>query len=172
MKRTICPIPIENMPRNIHKLLTKKDYAYALFHPGGFQKGIFDMIHLNIDYPQWHNIIMNANDGTDMNIVVYTVTGWAVKPINYIWDQLMKEYFLCFNYVEKNKEKFWPGISDYDSDDSDDIDLEKLLKDTSLDPSIDQVIDDALTSVANMIGKSIRRTIEQNGDQPSSNIKT
>jgi hypothetical protein len=148
------PIPIEKMPDNIHKLLTKKDYMYAILHPFGFQKGIFDVIHLNKEYPQWNNIIMNANDGTDLNLVVYTTKGWAVKPMTYIWDQLILEYVLCFDYMEKNKEKFWPGICEYDDDTENDAELAKIFAQPNLTPE-----DIALTAVADMIVQSIRRNI-------------
>jgi hypothetical protein len=154
------PIPVEDMPKNIHELLTEEDYTRALFHPMGFQKGIFDVIHLNKSYRQWNNIIMNANNGRDTDIVMYTRDGWVVRSVSYIWELLNREYVLCFDYLDKNREKFWPNIDDYDSEEDDpkvEAFIEKVLKRTPEEEAEDK----ATTAFCDIIAQLVRVRVER-----------
>lgn len=153
-------VPIEDMPKNLHKLIKKEEYLYALLHPDGFQKGIFDVIHMNKSYPEWHNLILNANadDGIDDKIVAYTREGWRVKPISYVIEQLHNEYFLCFTYLYENREKMWPGINN--SNNSNDAELKKMCEIISKRTHEEEIVDSAMRTVANMMGMTIRKNIE------------
>ena len=148
------PIPIEDMPKNIHKLLLPEDYGYALFHPQGFQKGIYNIIHLNRKYPQWSNIILNANDeknAADLDIVVYTRKGWEVKSIDYIFSQLISEYVFCLDYLEKNKKRLLTST------------IEKMGKGQFFSPpkNINEAEERAQQTAVDTLGLMIRKKIEQ-----------
>lgn len=98
-------VSFDEMPENIHELLTKNDYTFALLHPGGFKKGLFMVIHLNENYPQWHNITLDPND--DQNILVYVKRGWVEKDFDEIFKVFSFAYVRCFAHVWKNKEKMY-----------------------------------------------------------------
>ena len=106
-------VPFESMPSNIEELLTKEDYKYAIFHPNGMIRGIYEVIHLNELYPQWHNLIIFRDGEEDAR--VYTINGW--KKANFerdIWDQYYLEYKKCVLFASTNKDKMFPrppGVS-------------------------------------------------------------
>jgi hypothetical protein len=106
-------IPFTRMPTNIEQLLTKEDYMRALLHPAGIQRGIFEQIHFNKKYPQWHNIII-LPDAID-DVIIYNENNcWEkVKFEGNIWKQFNDEYVNCFLYVYTNRNKMFPnsGIS-------------------------------------------------------------
>ena len=104
-------IPFTLMPKNIENLLTKEDYMHALLHPSGMQRGIFDVIHFNKKYPQWHNVIIPPN--TVDQILIYSENKcWEkVSFEGKIWKQFHDEYVNCFLYVYTNKDKLFPQSS-------------------------------------------------------------
>ena len=150
-------VPIENMPKNICTLLDKNDYLYALFHPDGFDKGAFDVIHMNAKYPKWQNIIMNANrdDGIDKNIVAYTRNGWEVIPFSLVHPTIIAECLLCFAHLIDNKDKMWPQT--YQEDDDDVAKICELI--TKRTPE-EEVCDSVMRALANTVGRQIRKGLE------------
>jgi len=153
-------IPVDHMPDDICTLLDKNDYLYALLHPDGFQKGIFDVIHMNAKYPQWQNIIMHANknDGIDNMIVVYTHDGWKVRSFSSIFQLLLTEYVLCFIHLEHNKDKMWPK-NDTDVSDNDNIaNICKIL--TTRTPE-EKAFDQKMGTFANNVGRQIREILTE-----------
>jgi hypothetical protein len=108
-KNNIELVPFDEMPKDLPKLLTKNDYTYALLHPDGFRKGLFEAVHLNVNYPQWHNVMLHPHDEND--IVIYTRRGWVRKDDEYIEKFFGKEYIYCFIHVMENKTKYY-GIKD------------------------------------------------------------
>ena len=100
------PIPFESMPKNIEELLTPDDYMYATLHPAGMMRGIYEVIHLNELYPQWHNVII-PDDAVDQ-ICVYTKNGWVKKYFEGdIWNQFNDEYINCFTYLTIHLDKMY-----------------------------------------------------------------
>lgn len=93
--------PITNMPSNIEEILNRHDYIYALMHPEGFQKGIFMVIHNNVNYPQWNNIVIPFNESDE--VITYTKNGWRRVKYEQIWRQLHNEYVNCFIYIRQNR---------------------------------------------------------------------
>lgn len=108
MSTKIKTIPYRKMPINIDKKLTVNDYRYALFHPSGFMRGIFEVIHMNINYPEWNNIIL-VEDIKD-EVVIYTEDGWKREKFENAWKQINREYIDCFTYFYANKEKIFPCL--------------------------------------------------------------
>lgn len=102
-------IPFTMMPKNIAELLTKEDYMRSLLHPDGMQRGIFETIHFNQKYPQWHNVIILPNAVDD--VIIYNEKGcWEkVKFEGRIWKQFNDEYVDCFLHVYTNRDKMFPG---------------------------------------------------------------
>jgi hypothetical protein len=109
MSNTKERIPYHKMPADIYIKLDYTDYRYALFHSCGFMRGIFEAIHMNVNYPQWHNIILIKE--IDDEVVIYTENGWKKEKVENIWEQLNNEYINCFTYFYENREKIFPCLS-------------------------------------------------------------
>jgi len=107
-------IPFDKMPKNINELLTKNDYTYALLHPGGFKQGIFEVIHLNENYPQWHNIVRNPMKPDDM--LIYTKKGWVERDFEEIFKIFNYEYVSCFSYAYEHRDQFYGITKDLTKD--------------------------------------------------------
>ena len=99
--------PFTSMPKNIAELLTKEDYMRALLHPAGMQRGIFEEIHFNKKYPQWHNVIV-PQDAVDQILIYSENNRWEKVPFEgKIWKQFHNEYVNCFIYVSKHKDEMY-----------------------------------------------------------------
>jgi hypothetical protein len=97
-------VPFNKMPKNIEELLSKHDYMFAMLNPRGMMRGIFETIHLNVNHPQWNNIVIKSM--TDIKI--YTTDGWKKKSFEDVWHQFHDEYINCFAHVFKNKDNLFP----------------------------------------------------------------
>ena len=99
-------IPYDQMPDDIEIKLTKMDYMYALLHPAGVRRGLFEVIHMNVNYPEWHNVIIPPN--TLDCVIIYTGDGWKYVSFETVWDQFNFEYISCVSYLYKNKNILFP----------------------------------------------------------------
>jgi len=146
---------LENMPEDVSPLLDKNDYLYALLNPDGFEKGIFDVVHMNCKYPQWNNIIMHANkdDGVDDKIVVYTKNDWYLRPFSFVHPRIINETVQCYLYLLENKERWWgKEPEEYDED------MPRIYENIMTRTAEEEVVNEVMKGVCLGIGGVIRKS--------------
>ena len=109
--KNISLIPFEHMP-SVSDRLDTEDYLAALMHRYGEFTGFVQIIHMNIKYPEYHNM-MYSDPLNNNNILIYTQKGWKEKSISDIFDQLSMEVFDCSLYFKKHQDKIFKNVHIY-----------------------------------------------------------
>lgn len=93
------PIPFEEMPKDIYMKISLEEYIYSIIHKEQFSKGIYEVIHLNRNHPEWTNLMISDFDDRSVVAVYTKEKGWVHMKYNEICDLLIEEWDKCSKFI-------------------------------------------------------------------------